>query len=172
MSRSRPASNPVSYHKQTKQYYLTRGGRRTYLGPDKEEALKKYHRLGLGLELPRKELAPAVEISVKELANRFIATQQANWRSPKETLKSYKDWLGRFIKDHPRLKVANFSVEDFADWKVSLKRRNYSPESINHFLMAVRVGCSASCSSRFDFDDSDLKRFQLGGSEFPGRAIL
>jgi len=149
MSRSRPASNPVSYHKQTKQYYVTRGGRRTYLGPDKEEALKKYHRLGLGLELPQKELAPAVEISVKELANRFIATQQANWRSPKETLKSYKDWLGRFIKDHPRLKVANFSVEDFADWKVSLKRRNYSSESINHFLVAVR--------SMFRFaEDADL----------------
>jgi len=32
MSRSRPASNPISYHKHTKQYYVTRGGRRIYLG--------------------------------------------------------------------------------------------------------------------------------------------
>ncbi len=48
MSRSRPASNPVSYHKHTKQYYVTRGGKRIYLGTDKEEALKKYHRLGVG----------------------------------------------------------------------------------------------------------------------------
>jgi len=41
MPRSRPASNPVSYHKHTNQYYVTRGGRRVYLGSDEEEALKQ-----------------------------------------------------------------------------------------------------------------------------------
>ena len=79
MSRSRPVSNPISYHKQT------------------------------------------------------------NWRNPEITLKCYKDWLSRFIKDHPRLKVANFTVERFAAWKLSLKNRGYSPESINHYLSAVRA---------------------------------
>ena len=53
MSRSRPASNPLSYHKQTKQYYVTRGGRRSYLGVDQDKALEKYHRLSLGMELVR-----------------------------------------------------------------------------------------------------------------------
>ena len=139
MSRSRPASNPISFHKHTKQYYVTRGGKRIYLGSDKERAIKKYHRIGLGFEPLQQEPAPPVEITIKELANRFIEAQQANWRNPKTTLKCYKDWLGRFIKDHPRLKVANFTVEKFARWKLSLKEREYSPESINHYLSAVRA---------------------------------
>ena len=139
MSRSRPASNPISYHKHTKQYYVTRGGRRIYLGSDKDQALRKYHQLGLGFEPVPEELAPLVVITVKELANRFITAQQANWRNPKATLKCYKDWLGRFIKDHPRLRAADFTVEKFAMWKLSLKERNYSPESINHYLGAVRA---------------------------------
>lgn len=139
MSRSRPASNPISFHKHTKQYYVTRGGKRIYLGSDKEQALIKYHRLGLGLESVPKEATPPVEITIKELANRFIAAQQANWRNPKTTLKCYRDWLGRFLKDHPRLKVANFTVEKFAAWKISLKKRDYAPESINHHLSAMRA---------------------------------
>jgi hypothetical protein len=49
MPRSRPTSNPISYHKHTKQYYVTRSGRRIYLGSDKEQALEKYHRLGFVL---------------------------------------------------------------------------------------------------------------------------
>ena len=114
MSRSGPASNPISFHKHTKQYYVTRGGKRTCLGSDKEQALIKYYRLGLGLELAPQEPGPPVEITIKELANRFIAAQQANWRNPKTMLKCYKDWLGRFIKDHPWLKVADFTVERFA----------------------------------------------------------
>jgi len=139
MSRSRPASNPISFHKHMKRYYVTRGGKRIYLGFDKEQAIKKYHRLGLGFEPVQQVLAPPVAITIKELANRFIAAQQANWRNPKTTLKCYKDWLGRFIKDHSRLKVANFTVEKFASWKLSLKEREYSPESINHYLSAVRA---------------------------------
>ncbi|MHC4204045.1 MAG: tyrosine-type recombinase/integrase [Planctomycetota bacterium] len=139
MSRSRPASNPISYHKHTKQYYITRGGRRIYLGSDKNQALEKYHKLNLGLESDQKELAPPVNITVKNLANRFLMAQQANWRNPKATLKCYKDWLGRFIKDHPHLKIADFTVEKFAAWKLSLKERGYSPESINHYLGAIRT---------------------------------
>jgi hypothetical protein len=138
MSRSRPASNPISYHKHTKQYYITRGDRRIYLGSDKNQALTKYHQLGLGIEQAQKELVPPVNITAKNLANRFLITQQANWRNPKTTLKCYKDWLGRFIKDHPHLRIADFTVEKFAAWKLSLKERGYSPESINHYLGAVR----------------------------------
>jgi integrase len=139
MSRSRPTSNPISYHKHTKQYYITRGGRRIYLGSDKNQALTKYHQLGLGVEQVQKELAPPVNITAKNLANRFLMAQQANWRNPKTTLKCYKDWLGRFIKDHPHLKIADYTVEKFAAWKLSLKERGYSPESINHYLGAVRT---------------------------------
>jgi len=139
MSRSRPASNPISYHKYTKQYYITRGGRRIYLGSDKNQALVKYHQLGLGVEPVQRELAPPVNVTAKNLANRFLVAQQANWRNPKTTLKCYKDWLGRFIKDHPRLRIADFTVEKFAAWKLSLKERGYSPESINHYLGAVRA---------------------------------
>jgi hypothetical protein len=76
MSRSRPASNPVSFHKHTKQYYITRGGRRIYLGSEKEKALKKYHCLGLGFEPIQQEPTPLpLEITTKDLANRFIAAQ-------------------------------------------------------------------------------------------------
>ena len=145
MSRSRPASNPISFHKHTKQYYVTRGGKRIYLGSNKEEATKKYHKLGLGIGATLQESAPPVEMTVKELANRFIAAQQANWRNPKTTLKCYRDWLGRFIKDNPRLKVANFTVEKFARWKLSLKERGYSSESINHYLSAVRAMFTFAC---------------------------
>lgn len=139
MPRSRPASNPISFHKHTKQYYVTRSRKRIYLGSDKEQALIKYHRLGLGVKSIQQEPAPPVEITIKELANRFIVAQQANWRNPKTTLKCYRDWLGRFLKDHPRLKAVNFTVEKFAAWKISLKKRDYSPESINHYLSAVRA---------------------------------
>jgi integrase len=139
MSRSRPASNPISYHKHTKQYYITRGGKRVYLGSDRDQALKRYHEFGLGTEPVGEESSPPVDVRVKDLANRFLAAQQANWRNPASTLKCYKDWLGRFIKDHPRLRAVDFTVERFAAWKLSLKASNYSPESINHYLGAVRA---------------------------------
>jgi integrase len=139
MAGSRPASNPISYHKWTKQFYVTRAGKRIYIGSDKEQALKRYHRLGLGFELIQQEPAAPIEITIKELANRFISAQQANWRTPKDTLKCYKDWLGRFIEDYSRLRVADFAVEQFARWKISLKERGYSTESINHYLSAVRA---------------------------------
>ena len=52
MPRSRSASNPLSFHKPTGQYYVTRFGRRIYLGADPRGALDKYHRLALGLGQP------------------------------------------------------------------------------------------------------------------------
>jgi len=79
--------------------------------------------------------SPRLEIQ----ANRFIASQQANWRNPEETLKCYKSWLGRFIEDHKRLVAVDFTVKQFADWKISLKKRGYSAESIKHYLSAVRA---------------------------------
>ena len=139
MPKSRPASNPVSFHKHTGQYYVTRGRKRIYLGSDKQEAIKRYHRLDMDLGPIIQEPLLPVGITIKELANRFIMSQRANWRNPEATLKCYQDWLGRFIKDNPRLKVAEFTVEKFADWKISLKERQYSPESINHYLSAVRA---------------------------------
>jgi len=42
MSRSRPASNPVSYHKHTGQCYVTRAGGRIYRGSDRDQALSRY----------------------------------------------------------------------------------------------------------------------------------
>ncbi len=50
MPRSRPASNPVSFHKHTGQYYVTRLGKRVYLGSDRDQALRRYHEIGLGVE--------------------------------------------------------------------------------------------------------------------------
>jgi len=76
MSRSRPASNPLSYHKQTGQYYITRAGKRIYLGAVRDEALEKYHRMNLGLAEPQKPVKQ-VPLTAKELANRFLAAQQA-----------------------------------------------------------------------------------------------
>lgn len=72
MPRSRPAANPVSYHKPTKQYYVIGARKRVYLGSDRDEALKKYHRLSLGLELPTEPPKLPAKISVVELANRFM----------------------------------------------------------------------------------------------------
>ena len=130
MPRSRPTSNPISYHKHTRQYYVTRGGQRIYLGADRDEALEKYHRMNLGLAAEPEKPVKQAPLTAKELANRFLAAQQANWRNPAATLRSYKDWLGRFLKDHPKLKVGDFSVEMFAAWKLSLRKRGYSAESI------------------------------------------
>ena len=137
MPRSRPASNPISFHKHTGQYYVTRAGKRIYLGSDQEEALEKYHRLNLGIVAPEKPMTQ-IPISVKELANRFLSAQRANWRNPTLTLNSYQNWISRFLKDHPRLKICDFNVEMFAAWKLTLRQRNYSPKSINHYLAAVR----------------------------------
>lgn len=64
MPRSRPASNPLSFHKPTGQYYVTRGGKRIYLGANQEEALNEYHRLALGLTrtMPNE---PCIQVSMR-----------------------------------------------------------------------------------------------------------
>ena len=67
MPRSRPASDPISFPKPTGQYYVTRGGKRLYLGADRDEAIRRYHRRSLGLSEPDKS-ARGVEISAKDLA--------------------------------------------------------------------------------------------------------
>ncbi len=117
---------------------MTRAGKRIYLGADRAEATAKYHRLALGLEASE-PVRPSTPILAKDLANRFIAAQRANWRNPEATLKCYTDWLGRFLADHPRLLACELTVEAFAAWKLSLRRRGYAAESINHYLTAVRA---------------------------------
>ena len=140
MPRSRPSTDPISFHKPTGQYYVTRGGKRVYLGADQTAALERYHRTQLGLETASSAKQAVVgPIPLKELANRFVATQRANWRSPERTFKCYLDWLGRFLKDHPKLDAMDFTVERFAAWKLSLRQRGYAAESINHYLNAVRA---------------------------------
>ena len=79
------------------------------------------------------------ELDLKELANRFICAQQANWRNLDDSWRSYRDWLGRFLRDHPEMKAAEFNVEAFAAWKLSLRQRDFAPCSINHYLNAVRA---------------------------------
>lgn len=59
--------------------------------------------------------------------------------TPGKTLSTYRDWLGRFLKDHPNLLAGDLTVETFAKWKMSLRDRGYSSESINHYLSAVRA---------------------------------
>ena len=122
MPRSRPASSPLSFHKPTGQFYVTRGGKRIYLGANQDEALEKYHRLALGLQAVERQ-ASIAGMSAKELANRFLDAQQANWRSPVETLRSYRHWLERFLADHPGLQAEVFTAEMFAAWKMSLRRQ-------------------------------------------------
>ena len=118
---------------------MTRGGRRIYWGADREPAIRRHHEMGLGSEMRLPEPSPPVALTVKELANRFLTAQRANWRNPTVTLKSYKDWLGRSLADHPRLRAADCTVEAFANWKLSMKERDFSAESINPYLVAVRA---------------------------------
>jgi hypothetical protein len=110
MPRTTPTPNPASYHKHTKQYYVMRGGKRNYLGSDKHQALKRYHRVGLGLGPVQEEMAPLVDITIEDLANRSLVAQRANWRNPKTTLISYKDWLGRFISTTFRVAFMRFQA--------------------------------------------------------------
>ncbi len=138
MPRSRPASNPISFHKPTGQFYVTRAGKRIYLGADEKAALASYYDLARG-KSPKQPVSKAVPISAKELANRFVTSQRANWRNTGDTSRGYEDWLRRFLKDHPGLIAGEFTVEDFAAWKESLRRRKYAPQSINHYLSAVRA---------------------------------
>jgi hypothetical protein len=100
MSRSRPASNPLSFHKSTGQFYVTRGGKRIYLGSDRKLADDKFYRLALGMMVPE-SIRRASGMTVKELANRFLESQKANWRNPQETFHGYQSWLHRFLEDHP-----------------------------------------------------------------------
>jgi hypothetical protein len=138
MPRTRPSTDPISLHKTTGQFYVTRGGSRVYLSADRDAAIKRHHRMALGLaEVPMQ--VSTDPLSVKESANRFIPSQQANWRNPETTLKGYNDWLKRFLEDHPRRQADEFTVEMLAAWKLSLGQRRYSPVLINHFLNAVRA---------------------------------
>lgn len=174
MPRSRPASNPVSFHRPTKQYYVTRAGRRLYLGSDKGQAIKRFHEMGLGME--GRSGSPTVseqyDLTLKELANRFLAAQQANWRNPETTLKCYRDWLARFLSDHPRLRVSAFTVEKFAAWKLSLKNRQYSVESINHYLGAVRAMFRFAEDTDLIERAPKLKRVKNQPRQMAGRKLL
>jgi hypothetical protein len=38
MSRTRLSTDPIAYHKATEQFYVPRGGKRTYLGAVREAA--------------------------------------------------------------------------------------------------------------------------------------
>ncbi len=138
MPHPRPATNPISFHKPTGQYYTTRQRRRIYLGSDHEVALAKYHRLALGVN-PSAEPCLDRTLTAKELASRFILAQQANWRNPEATVPCYKAWLKRFLEDHPGLIAADLTAERFAAWKLSMRHRGYAPETINHCLSAVRA---------------------------------
>jgi integrase len=137
MPRSRKASDPISFHAWTGQYYTTRGGKRVYLGSDRDEALKRFYRLALGHH-PAAPQQVADPITCKELANRFLAAQEANWRNPGSTGYCYKDWLHHFLADHSGLRASELTVEMFAVWKLSLRRQKYSAKSINHYLGVVR----------------------------------
>jgi len=137
MPRSRKASDPISFHAWTGQYYTTRGGKRIYLGSDRDEALKRFYRLALGHH-PAALQEVADPITCKDLANRFLSAQEANWRNPGSTGYCYKDWLHHFLADHSGLRAAEFTVEMFASWKLLLRRRKYSAKSINHYLGVVR----------------------------------
>ena len=57
MPTSRPAGDPVSFPGPSDQYYVTRGGRRLYLGSDREIAMQKFHRLSAGLSQKRSRFA-------------------------------------------------------------------------------------------------------------------
>lgn len=147
MPRPRPASNSISFHKPTGQYYTTRQRKRIYLGADHRVALTKYHRLALGVATTAEPYVDRT-LSAKELAGRFVLAQQANWRSPEATTACYKAWLKRFLEDHPGLLAADFTVEQFAAWKLSLRRRGYAAETINHCLSAVRAMYAFAFDSR------------------------
>jgi len=45
MPRTRPSTDPISFHKPTGQFYVTRGGSRVYLGADRDAAIERYHRM-------------------------------------------------------------------------------------------------------------------------------
>ena len=161
MPRSRPVSNPLSFHAPTGQHYVTRRGHRIYLGADRQLALARYHRLALRLEREAlgvgygqsgsgREVEAELDctLTAKERANRFIAAQQANWRVPITTKHTYLQWLRRFLADHPRRLAANSTLEQFAAWKPSLRSRGCAPRSINHYLGAVRQDAGRSCLAR------------------------
>lgn len=94
MPRGRPAARPLSFHKPTGQYYVTRARKRTYLGADPKEAPEALSPpRPWGGSHPRPDWDRT--ITARELANRFVAAQQANWRNPNGTLRCYSDWLGR-----------------------------------------------------------------------------
>jgi len=83
MPRSRPAAKPLSYPASTGQHYVTRGGRRVYLGADRDEALAPYHHLALGLErevLARHNAAPRPFVwtaDLKDILPRIMRAQAA-----------------------------------------------------------------------------------------------
>jgi hypothetical protein len=81
MPRSKPTPNPVSCHEYARQYYVTRGCKRVYLGTDQKQAIRRHLEMGLGSEVRLSEPTPSATLTVNELANRFLAAQRANWRN-------------------------------------------------------------------------------------------
>lgn len=73
MPRSRPASNPISFHKPTGQFYVTRAGKRIHLGADPDAALASYY----VTVRPTSQLPTSFEPSVKP---RWMSVNRANPR--------------------------------------------------------------------------------------------
>lgn len=139
MQTSQQAIRLISHLKSRQQYYTTQVNKQTFLGMNEHDVPRKVHWLKISQFEQLGRINSAPEISIKELVDRFTEVQSANWKNPSVTMASYKQWLRVFLVEHSDLKISQFTIEQFAKWKLSLKSQGYAAESINHFLSAVRA---------------------------------
>lgn len=120
------------YWKKRKQWYVEIGGERHRLGPDKEDAMRKFHAL---------MAEPPVKVkvgSVEELFVKFILFCKAN-RSAKTT-RWYKDFLTSFSDMFPQLAMRELRPLHVQEWVDSHK--DWSDSTKRGGIVSVQRACS------------------------------
>jgi len=95
------------FRKQTQQWYVEIDGTQHCLGPDKDEAIRRFHKL-----MATKPKPPPGHIAV--ILDSFLGWTQAH-RSPR-TYKWYKDLLQAFVTRYPTLRLRDAKPRHLEDW--------------------------------------------------------
>ena len=119
-------------------WYTDAGGQRTKLAEGKENRQAAEDALLDHLQRLRRDRNKSyAEITLKDLANQFLENVRVN-RST-DTLEDYRRSLKRFVKQHGRKRARDLTFLDADQHKNALVREGKKPNTVNHFINALKT---------------------------------
>ncbi len=115
------------------------GGQRTKLAegkPNRKEAVQALRELlANSAYAPQGKTTP--QLAVWELCEKFLDWVEIH--RAEKTFADYKDWLGRWVKEHGKRRAREIRSLDLEGWKTDLKQRGLSNCTVNHAIVAVKT---------------------------------